>query len=442
MHRRLGCILWIGWLALSACTLPITPAATPDMAQAVAGTLTALAPTAALTGTVAPLPTAPVATPAVTAAPLPSPTETGAPATPTGQSGTAWVAAFTLSQAVEFRRPDGMVMGLIGLPAATFRGPRSLHFGGPATQLEAGTLPIFYYSADQGQESIRLRQGADDVLWNPAPGFLGMVGAPGKPVIAYSLMWTAGNTLTSGLFLGTPDMPPEAPALVQPADQGRVMLPVALDMPGDFPQGIWFTTVPTAVGGAAYPPQRGLFYYHLATQQVTTILEPTTTWDTGESYDNFFLGLSPDHTWLALHSRGPNVRPGTLIWKPLAQPDAARSLAPDLPVDDLFVGPVSFSPDGARLLWSLAIPQSSGDFQYLVQAATVDGTMLLSQVPSALSPFGDDVRYALPMAWTDAGHFVLEAHLANGLQRLLWSDASGQYLSAMGDGQFAGLLWP
>lgn len=376
-------------LLLAACNVPL-----PIPAPSVTATPTVASPPPTSSPTASPTP----------ALPSLQPLADGAPAVLVYQD-----------QVLAVYHAQGQALYAYSLPDLGIVSPAAVHLvsgGGMAPGL------LVYYS-DKDGGSLRLHDGTVDSFWAEAPGFVGLAGALGQGLVAYSLAhpMADGTIWESRLYLRSLKALPGPPLVTLQSE--RVARPVAVEATDGQALAVWYTLV---APGTPYRPdgrQWGLFRVEAGTGQMTAILEPEVVWpeDPASQFTNFFAGLSADFAWLAFGTEGPNIRPATLTWMPVGGPsEAARSVAPDLP--EGFVGYAAFSPQNTRLAWVTVHPgTTAGSLSYLLHIEAVDfSTPGFVQPPTAsplLTPLARDLW---PVGWLDEETLLLQGYTAPDFQ--------------------------
>lgn len=391
--RRITIFLALS-LLLAACGEAVP---TPDpqaLATSVAATLTAAAPP-------------PTFTPAASLTPAPAPTQPPAAGPP--------AVLVYQDQVLSVYHPQGQALYAYPLPDLGLVSPAAAHLTQPA-----GTAPaLLVYYSDQDGGSLRLHDGTVDSFWAEAPGFVGLAGAFGQGLVAYSLadVTADGTAWESRLFLRSLKEP-AGPPLVTLQDE-RVARPVAVEAANGQALAVWYTLVEP---GTPYRPdgrQSGLFRVEADTGQTAAILEPSVAFpeDPASEFTNFFAGLSNDFSWLAFGTEGPNILPATLIWEPVGGPsEASKSVAPDLP--EGFAGYAAFSPQNTRLAWVTVHPgTAAGILFYLLHIESVDFSTPGFTQPLTASPLLTPLARDLwPVGWLDEETLLLQGYAAPGFQ--------------------------
>ena len=321
------------------------------------------------------------------------------------------------------------------LPDLPFYEPTFIHFAG---SFEPGSMevPLMYYSLEGGGV-LKMSDGQNSNHYTNAPNLIAMVGASAQPVIAYSLFVAphSGYETSSELYVGTLDAPPIDPILTTINEEGYAIYPLAVETADGQPLGVWYTTQLWGIGNVAFAPQRGLYYFDLATELVTTYLPATESSDMG-TFSYAPAGLSLDRTWVAYTIQGPNVAPYSMFWQPVEDPDQIKSLMPSINFD-MGAGLSFFSPNNAFLAWDTANSgtQSGGVTYYLHITATDGIGGSFSEFPTSKSLLAPDLVSASPVGWLDDHTLLLQGYLADGSKHVMTFGPVDSIVSTNGQGQ-------
>jgi hypothetical protein len=421
---------------------------TPDtdlISTALSGTLTAL-PSAdtGVAETDLPSAIAPPGTPTI------SSTEDSSPSNVTSPAG---VMAFIQGGEVTVYNHQGQAVLMYFLPDLSFPEPAYIHF---TDHFEQGSMdvPLIYYSLEGGG-MLKVSDGQNSSVYTTASNLIAMVGAPAQPVIAYSLFVApqSGYDTSSELYVGTLNDPPIDPILTSNNEDGYALYPLAVETGNGLPLGVWYTTQLWGIGNVAFAPQRGLYYFDLMTELVTTYLPDTESNDMG-SFSYSLAGFSLDRTWVAYTIQGPNVAPYSMFWQPVEDPDQVKSVMPSINFD-MGAGFSFFSPNNEFLAWDTANSGTQpGAVTYYLHINATDGVNgSFSEFPTSKSLLAPDLVSALPVGWLDDNTLLLQGYLADGSEHIMTfgpvssivsSDGHGQAVQALlfAAGEFLGCVYP
>jgi len=349
--------------------------------------------------------------------------------------------------------PQAQPIADYALPDLTFPGPSFIHYAGPFGP-GATDGPLVYFSLEGG-EALKVLDGGNSNVYTAAPGLIAMVGAPAQPVIAYSLFVVpqTGYDTSSELYVGTLDAPPVDPILTITNEEGYALYPLGVEAVDGQPVGVWYTTQLWGIGNVAFAPQRGLYYFDIASGQVEIYLPATESNDMGE-FSYAPAGFSSDRSWVAYTMHGPNVAPYSMFWQPVDDPDQVKSVMPGINYD-MGAGFGVFSPNNQYLAWDTANSGTQmGMVTYYLQINSTDGVSgSFSLFPTAGSFLAPDLVFAWPVGWLDNEVLLLEGQLADGSTHVMHFgpassvvslDGSGEAIEAepFVPGEFLGFVYP
>jgi hypothetical protein len=270
----------------------------------------------------------------------------------------------------------------------------ALHVGG---RMPAGAIqiPLIFYSfTDSG--SLKVDLNAVDTNIRSVSTFLGLAGAAGKPIVAYSEIVGGGSSpYTSQILVGSPDsLPTAVPILTRDASYAVVLYPLAVAANGDQAAGVWYTRTPNGIGDATFPVYQGLSYYDIAGQKSSEVL----------TEDQNPAGMSPDLTWAAF-----TVAPGhgSDQGAALNLIDLASKQTTTLPIDPSSVlgsGYAVFSPDNQYVAWMEASGSAPEAVKTEIRIARVDGSgtpVTVDAAALASVTGGWPVLWEKPAGWLD-----------------------------------------
>jgi hypothetical protein len=394
----------VGTLSL-ACNLLTAPSATPATAEVTVQVETDIPPT------VAPTQLAPVAS-----------------NLPVGL-------ATAKDQTVSFYDLNGVQVTQVELPQSTFPQRGRIHIAGrmPAN---GGTIPLLYFSLDNG-ESLHFRDGNGRIfaLLN-GTSFLGLTGAPGQSIVAFSQLEYLDTALRSKLYAGSiQTLPSAAPVDVIEDPESWAIKPILLEAENGTPTQIWYTHIAYGIGGdIVYEPRKGLFTFELASGQTITVLDNNLSpWD-----------ISTDRNWFAYSIN--DTQSNSMCIKNI--PAGADMCYPALPASEpRGAGNAFFSPDGYVAWmegdgWQMA---ETPDFKSTVRVGQMDGTVV---VDLPMKGFEDVARIgsisrAEPVEWLDDQTMIVQVRGQEWSQiALLRYNIANQGASYLVPGEFLGLVYP
>jgi hypothetical protein len=265
----------------------------------------------------------------------------------------------------------------------------------------------------------------------------GLAGAPGEPIISYSVFQPVSlEDLQTQFFVGDlASVASAKPVLTLDSKESRYWEPVAIAMNDGTPAGLWFTRHPWGIGGdIVFMVNEGLSYLDLSSGSVTEILPPETQFDS----------LSPDQSWIA-YSQRTETGYGFFIRK-LNGGDLISITT--LPESDRGAGDGLFSPSNTYLAWREAQGSLFNEtFRQTIRVATLDGQSLgdYQDVPfykaAELNGTGTMVK---PVGWLDDENLLVQVTAAEKPHEgtvVELNVTTGQY-TLFARGFFAGLFYP
>jgi hypothetical protein len=443
-------VLLILLAAVPACAVGTPTAAGPDaIGSAVAATLAGgTAPAARPSDTAAP-PTA--ETPLPTAEPSAAP-ETPAPAclpVHPGPQNLPRPAAVAAAQGETIRLKNLQAQELAARTAPGFTFPRSeqAHLAGNLGE-GAANLPFLYFSLQNGGELRTNIAETVSTKW-AAPDFLAMAGAEGRPAFAYVTLDMFNQSLNRlySADLASAGAPDPVLTWSPPAGghTGNAIRPLAVRY-GFAAEGIWFTYSLYGIGDVLYPPDNGLAYFNLATQETVEFLSP----------QNALGGISPDQTMVA-YGAGQGGTPGVIRNGVTVRNlrTCAETYIPFNPASNLGGGWMEFSPDNQLLAWTEAGGPDNFSATFRLRVARSDGASLFdAPVASLTSLLGGEAPGSLkPVGWFADHLLLLEAYAeaVHGYVLVVWAPDPARPLDPVlganqsvpvADGQFIGFVYP
>ncbi|MBN2148542.1 MAG: hypothetical protein JW726_14240 [Anaerolineales bacterium] len=307
-----------------------------------------------------------------------------------------------------------------------------IHIAGPMN--DANNLPpVVYFTYDNGGALLISENGIVDSLLG-VPNFLGLVGAPAQPILAFSIVEYQNDGLLNRMFIGKLDeLIDAAPVLDFNDPASWAVLPLAVVTDKGEPVGIWYTTRAYGIGGdIIFEPRQTLSYLNLSNGAKLTYFGTTIN----------PCNLSPDLTLVA-------YTPG------LSGPITIDSLndstdpvtIPLLSDSDRGAGDAVFSPDNAFIAWkegSGFLMADMPDFHATIRIAHIDGNIIAEIPESAISSAaGDTVSWVIPVGWLDNETLILEVRIGSWENiSLMKVNFDGTGLAYLAPGAFAGFTYP
>ena len=344
--------------------------------------------------------------------------------------------AAAIDQTLTVYDVNGVQQAQITLPQLTFPGRDRIHLAGkmPAS---GGTVPLLYFSYDNG-EALHFRDGAGQIfaLLNGS-SFLGLTGAAGQPIVAFSQIEYLDESLRSKIYVGSiQSLTSAAPVSVIDDPESWAIKPILVEAENGTPTRVWYTRIAYGIGGdIVFEPRKGLFILDITTGQVNTILNnDVAPWS-----------ISPDTNWIA-YSAG-DWQTGPLCIKNLGT--GTELCFPSLPVSDSRgSGDAFLSPDAQYVAWMEGDGAQMAEvpnFTATVRVGQNDGT-LLADVPmntfESAAGIGP-VSRAEPVAWIDNQTLVVQVRGQEWSQAaLVRYNVVSQEIAYLASGEFVGLLYP
>jgi hypothetical protein len=438
------------WLASLACIISTPSISSEDaVASAVAATLAAQTQP----GTQAVSPPAPnpsetqqsPLTPTASATPSPActPIHPGAAVLPLP----AGIAA-GLDENLALKNTQGDALSTRPVTGMTFMRSEQAHLAGNLA-MGANALPIAYYTLQNGGT---LRSNNNNILSDiaPAPNLTFLAGAEGSPFLAFVTLdmmnqWT--NRLYAGNLADVPGLQPRL-TWIPPQDGhfGNAILPLAVHSEAGQADGIWFTYTMVGIGDVIYPPENGLYYLDLGSNQSTEFL----------GTENAMGGFSPDQT-LAAYGPGQGGKPG-LIRNGFTVRNLVSCQETYLafnPASNLGGGWMVFSPDNQFVAWTEASGPGNMEATLRLRVARTTGESLFDAPVANLTSFlgGEHPTGLRPAGWIANHLLVMEMDLEAIHHSILvvWAPDPSQPIDPVlganqsfpiADGSFIGFIYP
>ncbi|MBT3338276.1 MAG: hypothetical protein HN855_03905 [Anaerolineae bacterium] len=333
---------------------------------------------------------------------------------------------------------EGYTLAQVPTQGLSYPDKSNLHIAG-TVPLDGTNLPLIYFSFEQNNSLLFNNHGQVTTLLS-VPYFAGMVGAAGKPLIAYSTAEFLGESLVGNLYVGTTQSLPVAEPILSDNDpQGWAVVAIAVDVDGNQVTGVWYSKRPWGIGGdIVFEPRRTLSYLELKT---------------GTAYQ--YLGaeanpsvLSADREWVA-YTNDTSVGAGVgamTIRNFITGENISYPLLNA--IDQRGAGEASFSPSNHYLAWMEASGWQMAEipnFHSVVRVGNMNGNVIAEFVDTALlsvSGLGT-VQRVEPVGWFDDNTLVI---MARGE---LWDDAAlisvdipSNTMSLVAQGTFVGFTYP
>ncbi len=262
----------------------------------------------------------------------------------------------------------------------------------------------------------------------------GFVGVPGQPFIAFATIepLSDGALIRSRLYAGNyENISLDAPALVLDSAESRIIIPVAIRMGFEKPDGVWYTLSWWGIGGDMFTmPFAGLYYLDLGTGTVSEFI----------GTDQTFSGLSVSQT-LAAWTTSPNAALSVTNLK-----TGASITFPLLPDSDRGAGYGLISPSDGYVAWMEGKGWLyDGNLETTIRIGTTEG-YLLGDYPVSLfakpSGLGADILIK-PVGWLNDEVLLVAAYSqATEDGSLVLLNANTGELSPFHEGFFAGFAYP
>ncbi len=333
---------------------------------------------------------------------------------------------------------DGYTLTQLPLQGLSYPDKSNLHIAG-AVPLGGTNLPLVYFSFEQNNSLLFNNYGQVTTLLS-VPYFSGLVGAIGKPVIAYSTAEFLGESLVGNLYVGTmQSLPAGEPVLSDNDPQGWSIVALAVDVEGDQVIGVWYSKHPWGIGGdIVFDPRRTLSYLEL---------------QSGVAYQ--YLGaeanpsaLSADREWVA-YTNDTSVGAGVGAMA-IRNFFTGENISYPLlnAVDQRGAGEASFSPNNQYLAWMEANGWQMAEtpnFHSVVRVGNLNGNVIADFADTAFVGVSglSSVQRVEPVGWFDDNTLVV---MARGEY---WNDAvmiavdiPSQTTRLLAQGVFIGFTYP
>ncbi len=333
---------------------------------------------------------------------------------------------------------DGYTLTQISTPGLSYPDESNLHIAG-AVPVGGTSIPLVYFSFEQNSSLLFSNAGQVTTLLS-SPNFAGLVGAQGKPVIAYSTAEYLTESLVSGLFVGTIQSLPSAEAILSNNDpDGWALTPIAVDIEEEQVVGVWYSSRPWGIGGdIVFEPRRTLSYLELqsgmAHQYLGADANPST--------------LSADRQWVAYtNDTSVEAGVGAMAIRNLA---TGKTISYPLQnaIDQRGAGEASFSPNNQYIAWM----EGSGwqmaeipNFRSVVRVGNMNGNVVAEFADTALLGVSglSTVQRVEPVGWFDDNTLVVMARGEYWDDAvLIAADIPSQSTQLLAQGVFVGFTYP
>ncbi len=298
-------------------------------------------------------------------------------------------------------------------------------------------MPLLYFSFDNG-EALLFRDGAGQIFaLQNGTSFIGLTGAPGQPIVAFSQIEYLDLALRSKIYVGSiQSLPSAAPIKVIDDPESWAIKPILVQAENDLPTKVWYTRLAYGIGGdIVFEPRKSLFVLDVATGQVDTILnDDASPWE-----------ISPDTNWVAFSAAGSQNN--SMCLKNLGT--GAELCFPALPASEpRGAGNAHLSPDAQYIAWM------EGDGWQMAEVPSFKATVRIGQNNGAIvadlpmntfeSAAGvGSISHAEPVGWLDNQALIIQARGPEWDQvSLLRYNVISKEITYLAPGEFVGLLYP
>ncbi len=341
-------------------------------------------------------------------------------------------------EVLSFLGRDGYTILQINTSGLAYADEDNLHIVSAFSE-ESKSLPVLYYSYEQNNSLLLSHKGSISSLLS-APDFSGMVGVPGKAVLAYTRVEYKDEKLISHLYVGTiEDLPSAAPVLTINDEKGWGLVALAIDVDAEKPIGVWYSMRPWGIGGdIVFDPRRTLHYLNLRSGENSQYL----------GVEANPSAISADRKWLAYTN---DVDVGTGIGA-MSLRNVEKGISFSYPlqnaVDQRGAGEAEFSPNNKYLAWM----EGSGfqmsetpNFHSVVRVGNLNGNIIAEFADTAFLPISGlgMVARVEPVGWFDDDTLVVMARGESWNNAVLMMiDIPSKNISPLAPGVFAGFVYP
>ena len=332
----------------------------------------------------------------------------------------------------------GYTLLQVNTPGLSYADENNIHVLSSFSQGSV-SLPVLYFSFEENSSLLVSHDGQISTLVS-APDFSGLVGVPGKALLAYTSVEYANESLISHLYAGTIEaLRTAAPVYSENDAQGWGVVALAVDVEAERAVGVWYSKRPWGIGGdIVFDPRRTLTYLDLRTGIHSQYLG-------AESNPS---AISVDRKWLAYTNDDGGVAGiGSMAIRNLATGETLNYALQNA-VDQRGAGGASFSPNNQSLAWM----EGSGwqmaetpNFHSVVRVGNLNGDVVAEFADTIFMPISGlgAVSRVEPVGWLDDNTLVVMARgEAWNDAVLLMVDIPSQNISFLAQGVFVGFVYP
>jgi hypothetical protein len=300
---------------------------------------------------------------------------------------------------VTFYGLDGLALGEIPLQLPNGIMPTVIHVASPYEVAINFPLAFLYYSEEIG--GLILTSGGQMTSLVGMQNMVNLIGVPGRPVVAYTVMESVGNTgaITNRIFLGELNaLAGASPVLIVNEPESRNIAPVLIRTEEGNPVGIWYTRLPYGIGGdIVFDPFEGLYYFDLAERTVYQALPA----------EDSFSAISPDQTMVA-YSTWQNAA----VLLSLCNLITGQTITLPLLADsDRGAGDAIISPVNGIAWKEVRGSLMDGDYFQTIRVANSDG-LIFAEIPESqiykAAGLGELIILNM-IGWVDEQSFLVQA---------------------------------
>ena len=382
-----------------------------------------------------------VAVAAPTTAPIAAPTDTQpAPVALPAYYPSGFVAVAGDQRSVTIYNLQGQPLAVVRTPGMSVGSPDSVHVMGSVAGSADNVPVIFINMENQGRIMHNLNDQITVLI--PGPDVANLRGSPGENTFIFTNVWRANDgSAISQLYVYNPAAGNTTQVHEWIDTNSTVIFPLVFNSAAaSNPNEIWLTHRLWGIGGdIVFPPQEGLFYFDLTTQQETLVL----------TVDFKPIGLSPDQAWVAYVPTDQGYSEGVKLQVTLY--DLISGLMVQIPLvsgNDRGAGYAAFSPDDRYVAWMEGSGRQMAEvpnFTSLVRVADMNGNIFanlpvgtLASVTGVANP-----TWAKPVGWLDGETLIVEIRGDDwnnpALVRVRFDGSGIAYLA---QGGFAGFVYP
>jgi len=334
---------------------------------------------------------------------------------------------------ITFFNTNGQVITELKTPGLQYASPSDVHLAGTVSG-QIMTPLVFHVWDPQSRVLININDTIS--LMANAPNFYALAGAPGQSVMVYSIVnYKPDNSgITSNLYFGTLEQLTGGGGLVYSEDnnQSYADFPMEVNAENNVPMGFWYSHQAYGIGDVIFAPQKGLFYYNLATNSVAPVLDETKR----------PLTISQNHNWVAY-----NAWQGDKSVYALNISTNAQAYYPLLATSENGAGNVTFSPDDNYIAWmeaSGSFMMDVPDFHSVVRIAQTDGVSVRDVIDANFGAVvGVSVNWVQPVEWLDISTVLVQAEGSNASDKWVMKlDVTTGNISLFAAGSYVGLYYP